>query len=140
MKRERDYHRALIGLTFALLLAVGAGSASATAFPTLELAPDGKVQHSDSSSPSRALQLNAETPGVSSLSAADVLYQALATGHLRFSGNENAPSVTGIILAVARTVQLSPAPSIDVLTGRSVNLSSSASMMGLVPEKDWLPN
>lgn len=68
------------------------------------------------------------------LTAGDVLYNALGTGNVQFSGGGNSSGVTGIILAVDRNVQLSPALIIGEVIGRSISLSSGASVIGVVPE------
>ncbi len=69
------------------------------------------------------------------LTPANVLYNVLGTGSaVSFSGGGNSSGVDGIILAVNRSIQISPGLINGAVIGRDINMSSGASVIGVVPE------
>jgi len=68
------------------------------------------------------------------LTAADVLYNVLGTGNVAFSGGGNSSGIDGILLAINRDVMLSPVLINGAVIAKDINMSSGASVLGVVPE------
>jgi choice-of-anchor A domain-containing protein len=68
------------------------------------------------------------------LTATNVLYNVLGSGNVAFSGGGNSSGLDGILLAVDRTVMLSPVLINGAVIARDINMASGASVIGVVPE------